>query len=50
MKSDQSYCLGGRHYSLTINQNTCEKVNPKTKIIKGTCNICGRIRSKNLTK
>ena len=26
-----TYCLGGRHYSNTINQNVIEKVNPKTK-------------------
>ena len=41
----KSYCIGGKHYSETINQNIYEKVNPKTKkvvkIIKGTCSICG---------
>ena len=48
MGSNQSYCLGGRHYSQTVNKNTFEKMNRKTnKIveIKGTCNICGRNNS-----
>ena len=44
-----SYCLGGRHYSNTINQNVIEKVNPKTKkiikVIRGQCEICGRNKS-----
>ena len=31
MKSDRSYCLGGCHYSQTVNQNVLEKVNPKTE-------------------
>ena len=46
MNSSQSYCLGGRHYSWTLNQTVYEKRNPKTKKlvknIKGTCSICGR--------
>ena len=45
MKSNQSYCLGGRHYSETVNKIEYGKVNPKTsklvEIIKGECNICG---------
>ena len=54
MNSKQSYCLGGRHYSDTVNQNIYEKRNPKTKklvkIIKGTCSICGRHKSQIFTK
>ena len=54
MKSKQSYCLGGRHLSQTVNENVYEKVNPKTeklvKIIKGTCSICGRNKSQILIK
>ena len=53
MKSDQSYCLGGRHYSRTLNQGVYESVNPKTKklfkIIKGTCTIFGRDQSQIFT-
>ena len=54
MNSKQSYCLGGRHFSQTINQNVYEKVNPRTKklvkIIKGSCDICGRAKSQIFTK
>ena len=54
MKSDQKFCLGGRQYSGTINQNVYEKVNPKikrlVKIIKGICSICGCNKSQSLTK
>ena len=50
----KTYCLGGRHYSDTNNIVEYEKVNPKTKkllkIIKGTCNICGRAKSQIFTK
>ena len=50
----KTYCLGGRHYSDTVNQNIYEKRNPKThkvvKIIKGTCGICGRNKSQIFTK
>ena len=53
MKSDQSYCLGGRHYSQTLNQTISEKANPKThkivKVIKGKCSICSRNKSQILT-
>ena len=31
MKSSQSYCLGGRHYSQTVGKTVFEKINPKTK-------------------
>ena len=54
MNSKQSFCLRGRHYSQTLNENTYEKVNTKTKklfkIIKGTCSICGRNKSQIFTK
>ena len=54
MNSKQSYCLGGRHYSQTLNQTVFEKVNPGTKklvkIIKGTCSICGRAKSQIFSK
>ena len=39
-------CVGGRHYSDTVNKTVYEKLNPKTKklvkIIKRKCSICGR--------
>ena len=54
MNSKQSFCLGGRHHSQTLNQNVFEETNPKTKklikIIKGTCSICGRNKSQIFTK
>ena len=54
MISKQSYCLGGRHFSKTVNENVYEKVNAKTKtlvkIIKGKCDICGRNKSQIFTK
>ena len=44
MNSNQSYCLGSRHFSQTVNQSVFDKVNPKTqklgKKVKGTCSIC----------
>ena len=50
----KTYCLGGRHYSNTNNIVEYEKVNPGTKklvkIIKGQCDICGRIKSQIFTK
>ena len=50
----KTWCIGGRDYSNTINQNVYEKVNPKTKkfvkLIKGTCIICGRNKSQIFTK
>ena len=50
----KTYCLGGRHYSDTINIIEYEKVNPKTKklikIIKGNCSICNRNKSQIYTK
>ena len=50
----KTWCVGGRHYSESINQNVYEKVNPRTKklvkVIKGTCSICGRNKSQIFTK
>ena len=47
------YCLGGRHFSRTVNQNVYGKVNPKTqkvvRVIKGICNNCGRNKSQIYT-
>ena len=54
MNSKQSYCLGGRQFSQTGNENVYEKMNPRTKklvkIIKRTCTICGRNKSQIFTK
>ena len=54
MNSKQSYCLGGRHFSQTLNQNVYEKMNPRTKklvrIIMGKCRTCGRAKCQNFTK
>ena len=54
MKSNQSYFLGGLHYSNTNNIIEYEKVNTKTeklvKIINGTCNICSRNKSQIFTE
>ena len=47
------WCVGGRHYSESNNENVYEKLNPKTKklkVIKGKCDICGRNKSQILTK
>ena len=48
------WCVGGRHYSQTVNQNMYEKVKPKikklVKIIKGKCSNCGRNKSQIFTK
>ena len=50
----KTWCVGGKHYSDTVNKNVYEKVNPKTnqlvKIIKGTYSICGRNKSQIFTK
>ena len=52
-KMTKTWCVGGRQYSNTTNKNRYEKVNPKTKklvkIIKGSCNICGRNKSQIFT-
>ena len=31
MKSDQSYCLGGRHYGRRVDRSIFDKVKPKLK-------------------
>ena len=50
----KTYCLGGRQMSNTNNLTQYEKVNPRTKklvkIIKGTCDICGRNKAQIFTK
>ena len=50
----ETYCVGGRHYSPTINETKTEKINPKTNkliiIMKGKCTICNRNKSMILTK
>ena len=50
----KTWCVCGRHYSDTINQNIYEKVNPRTKklvkIIKGKRSVCGRIKSQIYTE
>ena len=51
---EKSWCVGGKHYSNTINITQNEKVNPRTKklikIIKGVCSICSRNKSQNFTE
>ena len=50
----KTWCVGGRHYSESINQNLYEKRNPKTnKIvenIKGKCSSGGCNESQFFTK
>ena len=50
----KTWCVGGRHKSDTNNIIEYEKVNPRTKklvkVIKGTCNIYGRVKSKIFTE
>ena len=50
----KTWCVGGRHKSDTKKIVVYEKVDPRTKklikIIKGTCNICGRNKSQIFTK
>ena len=54
MNSKQSSCLGGRHFSKTVNENVYEKVNPKTKklvkVFEGKCANCGRNKTQIVTK
>ena len=54
MNSNQSFCLGGRHYSETVCRNVYEKKYPKTKknskFIKRKCDICGRNKSQVFSK
>ena len=48
------WCFGGRHYSKSNIIIEYEEVNLKTpklvKIIKGSCNICGRNKSQIFTR
>ena len=50
----KTWCLGGRHFSNTINITQYERVNPRTiklvKVIKGTFSVCGRNKSQIFTK
>ena len=50
----ERWCVGGRHKSDTRKIIEHEKVNPKTKklvkVFKGTCNICGRNKSRIFSK
>ena len=50
----KTYCLGGPHYSNTVNESVYEKMNPRTKklvkIIKRSCSICSRNNSQIFTK
>ena len=50
----KTWCVGGKHYSNTVNESIIEKVNPRNKklvkIIKGICSICGRNKSQIFTK
>ena len=50
----KTWCVGGRQYSTTINQNVYEKFNRLTKklvrIINGSCSICGHNKSQILTR
>ena len=45
----KTWCVGGRHFSKTINQNVYENLNSTTKkfveVIKGNCSVCGRNKS-----
>ena len=46
---NNSYCVGGRHYSQTLNINGDVTQNKKTgmpvKLLRGTCSICKRNKS-----
>ena len=50
----KTWCVGGKCYSNTVNENIFEKVNPRNKklvkIIKGTYSICTRIKSQLFSK
>ena len=50
----KTWCVDGKHFSKTVNQNVYDKVNPETKklvkIIKGTCSICGWNKSQIFTE
>ena len=50
----KTWCVVGKHFSTTVNENIFEKVNARTKklvkIIEGSCSICGRNKSQIFTK
>ena len=50
----KTYCVGGRHKNDTNIIIVYENVNPRTKklvkVIKGTCNICGTVKSQIFSK
>ena len=50
----ETWCVGGKHYSITNNIIEYGKVNPRTeklvKIIKRTCSICNRKKSQTFNK
>ena len=50
----KTWCVGGRLYSDTVNENIFEKVNPRNKkllkVVKEICDICGRNKSQIFTK
>ena len=50
----KTWCVGGKHFSNTVNEYIFEKMNPRTKklvkVIKGTGNICGRNKSQIFTR
>ena len=50
----KTWCVGGRHYSNTVNESVYEKMNPRTKklvkIIKGSCSMFSRNKSQIFTK
>ena len=54
IKMTKTWCVGGRHYSNTVNQSAYEKRNATTekllKNITGTCSICGCNKSQFFTK
>ena len=54
LKIIRAWCVRGKHYSNTDNIIEYEKVNPRSKelveIIKGTCSVCSRNKSKIFTK
>ena len=54
VKTNKTWCVGGRHYSNTINIIEYEKVKPKSKklvkIKKRKCDICHRSKCQIFSK
>ena len=50
----KTWCVEGRHKSITNNIVKHEKVNPRTKklvkVIKSTCSVCGLNKNQIFTK